>query len=113
MHGGKAVSHAEIVQAITARGGRLVASFVLDADGQTVGHRTSNRRCHCTSCGAPGHTAMRCNGEGVAPKPTHRERRKAEAADARDWLREAAAAKTPLDEAKRAIAERIAARRAR
>jgi hypothetical protein len=117
------VTHVDVLAAIEARGGRLVASIVLDEDGRTMGsgrdgripgqRREYNATRHCTGCGDVGHDRKRCNGKGNPPKPTHRERRKQDAADVRDWLREAAKAKTPLDEAKRIIAERIAARRGR
>ncbi len=50
--------HADIVAAIEAHGGRLVASFVLDEDGRTVGARpTHNRKATCSVCGEKGHTS--------------------------------------------------------
>lgn len=71
------MSHAAVLAAITATGGRLVASFTLDADGRTVGAAsTHNSRTRCSICHEHGHTAPRCNGAGVAPRPTYQERRK-------------------------------------
>jgi hypothetical protein len=72
------MTHAEIVAVIERHGGRLVASFTLDADGQTIGaRRDRNRTNTCGACGACGHTIRRCKGAGEAPRPTYEERRKA------------------------------------
>lgn len=68
--------HAFIVATILANGGRMVASFELDARGQTVGARlTSNRFYRCSACGQDGHSIERCQGEGKPPRPTYQERR--------------------------------------
>ena len=79
------MSHLEVLVAIEGRGGRLVASFVLDSRGQTLGsgrdgripgqRREANRRARCSGCDQTGHILSRCNGPGQPPKPTHRERR--------------------------------------
>lgn len=90
------MTHVEIVAAIEARGGRLVASFVLDDLGRTVGTpRDRHRMNTCGECGEPGHTIRRCNGMGNAPQPTYEEKRKA-----------------AQSETSRILAERSAARRA-
>lgn len=80
MPGGEAVSHSDILAAITARGGRLVASFEIDARGDT--------------CDGTDHVASRCNGAGNPPRPRYQRQRKADAAG--DWL--GAAAKAAGDE---------------
>lgn len=67
--------HLEIEKAILKSGGRLVASFELDADGRTVGApSTHNRRAHCSECGEPGHISRRCRGVGEAPAPLYERR---------------------------------------
>lgn len=69
--------HAYVVAAILASGGRLAASFELDADGHTVGARlTANRFYRCSMCGEDGHSKQRCSGPGNEPKPTHAQRRR-------------------------------------
>jgi hypothetical protein len=71
------MTHVEIVQAIVARGGRLIASFVLDEYGRTLGAPVTQRRPHhCSACNVSGHTLARCNGPGNEPRLTHSERRK-------------------------------------
>lgn len=75
------ITHEIIVVAIERSGGRLTASFTLDADGETIGlRRTHNRRTTCGACGEPGHTIARCNGPGQPPRPTYAERREQAAA---------------------------------
>lgn len=70
-------SRACVVAAIEKSGGKLVASFELDADGRTVGARlTSNRFYRCSACGEDGHSKARCNGPGQPPMPTFHERRR-------------------------------------
>lgn len=95
--------HALVAHAIEQTGGRIVASFTLDADGRTVGAPiTHNRRTHCSNCGAPGHTTKRCNGAGNDPKLTYTVRAKIERLRKR--------ADYDLDEAKAEIARRLQAR---
>jgi hypothetical protein len=79
------VSHADVLAAITARGGRLVASFTIDKRGDVLGAGSRPKRQHqrrklysCTGCGAAGHSTRRCNGPGNPPRPTSDERRRAE-----------------------------------
>jgi hypothetical protein len=75
---GHAVTHADVMAAIEARGGGLVASFVLDARGQTLGAPREGRKLHsCSGCGEPGHTLLRCNGPGNPPRPTYDQQRSA------------------------------------
>lgn len=98
--------------AIEAHGGRIVYSVTLDEHGRTVGGDLNSQRkpYRCASCGERGHIATRCNGPGLPPQPTERERRRIAAADR---VREVIARYAPgddLDEARRVIAERIAAR---
>lgn len=70
---GDAVS---VLEAITARGGRIVYSVTIDETGQDVDAlRTYQRRRRCGACGEHGHDVKRCMGPGVAPRPTQRERR--------------------------------------
>lgn len=74
------MSHASVLAAIAATGGRVVASFELDEDGQTIGadrHLGEKRLSRCSACGERGHTIKRCNGPGVAPRPTYDQRRRA------------------------------------
>lgn len=95
--------HACVVAAILAGGGRVVASFELDADGRTVGAPiTHNRRARCSNCGEPGHTTKRCNGAGNEPKLPHSVRAKIERLRKR--------ADYDLDEAKTEIARRLEAK---
>lgn len=93
----------EILAAILANGGKLVASFVLDADGRTVGAPiTHNKRTHCSNCGGPGHTTRRCNGFGNEPKLTYAAKEKIARLRKR--------ADYDLEEAKAEIARRIEAK---
>jgi hypothetical protein len=103
------VTHASVLAAIAATGGRLVASFTLDEDGRTVGARkTHNAGIHCSKCDDPGHSAPRCRGAGEPPKLTHQERRRI----GKDWLADAArAAGDPLAESKAILAARAEHRR--
>lgn len=97
------MTHAEIVAAIEQHGGRLVASFELDADGRTVGARlTANRFYRCSTCGQDGHSKQRCNGVGNEPKLPHAVRAKIERLRKR--------ADYDLDEAKAEIARRLEAK---
>jgi len=87
--------------AILAHGGRIVYSCEVNVEP----------RSHCSTCGETGHAAPRCNGPGQEPRPDVYERRRAAAAER---VREVIAKHAPhgnLDEARRVIAERIAARR--
>lgn len=94
-------SHAYVVAAILASGGRLVASFELDKEGRTVGAPlTHNRRRRCGACGEHGHDLKRCNGEGQAPRPSYDER-------VRGKIR---SQRSQMDEAHAEIARRIQAR---
>jgi hypothetical protein len=71
------VTHADIVKAIEARGGRVVASLVLDETGQTEGApREYNSKIRCSVCGERGHSRKRCDGPGQPLKPTYEERRR-------------------------------------
>lgn len=70
------MTHAEIVAAIERSGGRLVASFELDARGRTMGlasRQESNAQRHCGACGEPGHDVKRCMGPGKEPAPNQRD----------------------------------------
>lgn len=96
-------SHAFVVAAILASGGRLAASFELARDGRTVGARlTSNRFYRCSTCGRDGHSSRRCNGEGKEPKLPSDTRAKIERLQRR--------ADYDLETAKAEIARRVAAR---
>jgi hypothetical protein len=99
---GEAVTHAEIVQAIEARGGYVAFSVKLDSQGNTPGARRERKEHSCSRCGRGGHSIQRCNGIGQPPKPTHEQRR------SRGWL---ATAADPFAETKRILAERAARRR--
>lgn len=86
------MTHADIVKAIESRAGRIVASFVLDADGRTVGGRsTHNKRSRCSACGEVGHIVTRCNGKGNEPRAKYEDTRS-------------------MSETRRILAERRAAR---
>lgn len=101
--------HSAVLAALHDHGGRLVASFELDADGRTIGARSeSNRSYRCSGCGRSGHSIERCNGEGQPPKPSYRESRMAERV-----RKLAAKANYDLETAQQELQRRSEARRKR
>jgi hypothetical protein len=66
-------THADIVAAIEAGGGRIAASFELDEHGRSIGGDSHDVRGHrCSVCGRRGHNARRCQGEGLPPRASSR-----------------------------------------